>query len=138
MKYYGKTPTTLTCKNITCLSDLLQVLKIDKDTVQHFIQQKQRLDARLRLAEKKREKSDDFETTRDYLVSSLGGEKALANDSPICAGKVNTTRARDVRQNNSKKDNNNIKNRGQGWLSIFPNAENKLMKLAIYLLPLTQ
>ena len=138
MKYYGKTPTTLTCKNITCLSDLLQVLKIDKDTVQHFIQQKQRLDARLRLAEKKREKSDDFETTRDYLVSSLGGERALANDSPICAGKVNTTRARDVRQNNSKKDNNNIKNRGQGWLSIFPNAENKLMKLAIYLLPLTQ
>ena len=48
---------------------------------------------------KKREKSDDFETTRDYLVSSLGGEKALANHSPICAGKVNTTRARNVRQN---------------------------------------
>ena len=102
MKYYGKTPTTLTCKNITCLSDLLQVLKIDKDTVQHFIQQKRRLDARLRLAEKKREKSDDFETTRDYLVSSLGGGRALANDSPICAGKVNTTRARNVRQKQFK------------------------------------
>ena len=105
MKYYGKPPTTgtagpsTTCKNITCLNDMLEALKIDKDTVQNFIQQKRRLDARLLLAVKKREKSDDFETTRDYLVSSLGGEKALANHSPICAGKVNTTRARNVRQN---------------------------------------
>ena len=105
MKYYGKPPTTGTCKNITCLNDMLEALKIDKDTVQNFIQQKRRLDARLLLAEKKREKSDDFETTRDYLVSSLGGEKALANHSPICAGKVNTTRARDVRQKQFKERN---------------------------------
>ena len=108
MKYYGKPPTTGTtgpstsCKNITCLNDMLEVLKIDKDTVQNFIQQKRRLDARLHLAEKKRNKSDDFETTRDYLVLSLGGEKALANDSPICAGKVNTTEARNVRQKQFK------------------------------------
>merc|ERR1711962_801571 len=59
--------------NITCLNDMIEVLKIDKDTVQNFIQQKRRLDARLLLAEKKRNKSDAFETTRDYLVSSLGG-----------------------------------------------------------------
>ena len=81
---------------------MIEVLKIDKDTVQNFIQQKRRLDARLILAENKRNKSDGFETTRDYLVSSLGGEKALANDSPICAGKVNTTRARNVRQKKFK------------------------------------
>ena len=38
------------CNNITCLNDMLEVLKIDKDTVQNYIQQKRRLDSRLSLA----------------------------------------------------------------------------------------
>ena len=38
------------CNNITCLNDMLEVLKIDKDTVQNYIQQKRRLDNRLSLA----------------------------------------------------------------------------------------
>ena len=38
------------CNNITCLNDILEVLKIDKDAVQNYIQQKKRLDARLSLA----------------------------------------------------------------------------------------
>ena len=38
------------CNNITCLNDMLEVLKVDKDTVQNYIQQKKRLDSRLSLA----------------------------------------------------------------------------------------
>ena len=38
------------CKNLTCLNDILQVLKVDKDTVQNFIQQNRRLKSRLQLA----------------------------------------------------------------------------------------
>ena len=38
------------CKNLTCLNDILQVLKVDKDTVQNFIQQNRRLKSRLELA----------------------------------------------------------------------------------------
>ena len=38
------------CSNITCINDMLEVLKIDKDMVQNYIQQKKRLDGRLTLA----------------------------------------------------------------------------------------
>ena len=38
------------CNNITCLNNMLEVLKVDKDTVQNYIQQKKRLDSRLSLA----------------------------------------------------------------------------------------
>ena len=36
--------------DISCLNDILEVLKIDKDMVQNYIQQKKRLDTRLTLA----------------------------------------------------------------------------------------
>ena len=42
------------CKNLTCLNDVLEVLKVDKDTVQNFIQQNRRLKSRLDLAGLKR------------------------------------------------------------------------------------
>ena len=41
---------TSNCKNLTCLNDLQEVLKIDKDAVQNFIQQNRRLKNRLELA----------------------------------------------------------------------------------------
>ena len=41
---------TSNCKNLTCLNDLQEVLKIDKDAVQNFIQQNRRLKNRLGLA----------------------------------------------------------------------------------------
>merc|ERR1711971_670209 len=83
------------CNNITCLNDMLEVLKIDKDTVQNFIQQKKRLDSRLSLAGKKGDKSGDLNTTLKLLVESFGGERALARKSPICAGRYNSTKAND-------------------------------------------
>ena len=47
------------CKNLTCLNDILEVLKVDKDTVQNFIQQNRRLKSRLELA--------GFQTLSSYL-----------------------------------------------------------------------
>ena len=38
------------CRDISCLATILQVLKVDKDTVRNFIQQKKRIDSRVNLA----------------------------------------------------------------------------------------
>merc|ERR1712130_147549 len=83
------------CNNITCLNDMLEVLKIDKDMVQNFIQQKKRLDSRLSLAGKKGGKSGDLNETIGYLKKSFGGDRALERNSPICAGRYNSTKAND-------------------------------------------
>ena len=47
-------------------------------------------------AGKKGNKSGDLNDTMKLLVSSIGGEKALALESPICAGRYNSTKANDV------------------------------------------
>ena len=47
-------------------------------------------------AGKKGNKSGDLNDTMKLLVSSIGGEKALARESPICAGRYNSTKANDV------------------------------------------
>ena len=49
-KAKGQKQETSNCRNLTCLNDLLEVLKVDKDTVQNFIQQNRRLKSRLELA----------------------------------------------------------------------------------------
>ena len=87
---------------------MLEVLKVDKDTVQNYIQQKRRLDSRLSLAGlleakskylnvffagKNGDKSGDFNETMKLLNSSIGGGRALARNSPICAGRYNSTKA---------------------------------------------
>ena len=47
-------------------------------------------------AGKKGDKSGDLNETMKLLVSSFGGERALARKSPICAGRYNSTKANDV------------------------------------------
>ena len=47
-------------------------------------------------AGKKGNKRGDLNDTMKLLVSSIGGEKALARESPICAGRYNSTKAKDV------------------------------------------
>ena len=81
------------CQNISCLNNLLQVLKIDKDTVQNFMQQKKRLDKKLNLASNKKGKSNVTGETVAALRKSLGGEKALKNNRPVCHGRYNITDA---------------------------------------------
>ena len=94
------------CQDIQCLNNLLKVLKIDKDTVQNFIQQKKRIDSRIRLAgsyiiyelflqsffltfsENKRNKSNTVSSSLELLEDSLGGTKLLNNGTPVCAGRL--------------------------------------------------
>ena len=47
-------------------------------------------------AEKKGKKSGELNDTMKLLASSIGGEKALAKESPICAGRYNSTKANEV------------------------------------------
>ena len=86
----------LNCNNITCLNNLVEVLKVDKDTVQNYMQRKRRLDARLRLAGTKRNKSSAVNETITYLTLAFGGKTALAKKSPICAGRYNSSKALEV------------------------------------------
>ena len=81
------------CQNISCLNNLLQVLKIDKDTVQNFMQQKKRIDKKLSLASNKGGKSNVTGSAMESLQKSLGGADALKNNRPVCHGRYNITDA---------------------------------------------
>ena len=81
------------CQNISCLNNLLQVLKIDKDTVQNFMQQKKRIDKKLSLATNKQGKSNVTGSAMASLQKSLGGADALKNNRPVCHGRYNITDA---------------------------------------------
>ena len=81
------------CQNISCLNNLLLVLKIDKDTVQNFMQQKKRIDKKLNLSNSKKGKSNVTAQAKASLQNSLGGEKALNNNRPVCHGRYNITDA---------------------------------------------
>ena len=81
------------CQNISCLNNLLQVLKIDKDTVQNFMQQKKRIDKKLSLATSKQGKSNVTGSAMASLQKSLGGAEALKNNRPVCHGRYNITDA---------------------------------------------
>ena len=63
------------CKDVSCLNNLLQVLKVDKDTVQNFMQQKKRIDKKLSLAGNKKGKSNVTASAKSSLESSLGGRE---------------------------------------------------------------
>ena len=88
-----KTRQNPSCQNISCLNNLLQVLKIDKDTVQNFMQQKKRIDKKLSLAGNKKGKSNVTSSAMTSLAKSLGGTEALKNDRPVCHGRYNVTDA---------------------------------------------
>ena len=75
------------------MNNLLQVLKIDKDTVQNFMQQKNRIDKRLSLADNKKGKSNVTARAMESLAESLGGSEALKNNRPVCHGRYNITDA---------------------------------------------
>lgn len=84
---------TSSCHNLMCLNNLALVLKIDKDTVQNFMQQKIRIDRRLRLIHSKGGKNKLTMEAMLTLQESLGGADALKNNRPFCWGRYNTTDA---------------------------------------------
>ena len=89
--------TSTTCNNISCLKNLLDVLRITNTTVPNFINQKKRLDRRLKLLESKNNKSSQLNSSLEHLASSLGGSTAVRNNEPVCAGQFNTTNGTEVR-----------------------------------------
>lgn len=89
------TPVAGNCNNVTCLNDILAVLKYDKDAVQNYMAQKKRMDAGISLGRNKAGKKAFMNETLRLLVSSFGGEAALKRKAPICAGRYNSTKAND-------------------------------------------
>jgi len=85
--------TTTKCSNITCLNNLLQVLKIDRDTVQNFISQKKRIEKRMKLIVSKSGKSNKTAESLNHLVLALGGRSSLKNNTPVCGGRWNNSDA---------------------------------------------
>ena len=84
------------CENITCLNNLMQVMKINKDTVQNFLQQKNRTDSKIKIAVSKGKKSGKTNESLALLGKSLGGEPAISKSSPVCGGRYNSTVANTV------------------------------------------
>ena len=121
------------CQNISCLNNLLQVLKIDKDTVQNFMQQKKRIDKKLSLATNKQGKSNVTGSALESLQKSLGGADALKNNRPVCHGRYNITDAiqGQVMYNNISQCDNLVKTACNFSMSANETAEveacNKIM-----------
>ena len=100
------------CKNVTCLNTMLQVMKIKKDQVKNFLKQNIRITKKLALAGNKGSKSSNVNSSISSLASSLGGESALSNNRAVCHGKYNITEANEGSElyNNMAKCDSNIKN----------------------------
>ena len=100
------------CKNVTCLNTMLQVMKIKKDQVKNFLKQNIRITKKLALAGNKGSKSSNVNSSISSLASSLGGESALSNKRAVCHGKYNITEANEGSElyNNMAKCDSNIKN----------------------------
>ena len=92
--------TSSTCSNISCLNNLLQVLKVDKDTVANFMSQKKRMDSRLKLLLNKNNKSSKVNESLDHLALALGGNQSLRNNTPVCGGRYNNSAAQEVKLQN--------------------------------------
>ena len=88
---------TRQCQDVECLNTLLQVTKINRDTVKNFLRQRKRMVARLGVIENKVKKSNKTSTSMSTLANALGGSSAVKSSSPICGGRYNSTTATDVR-----------------------------------------
>ena len=86
------------CRNVTCLNTMLQVLKINKDQVQNFLKQNIRITKKIALAGSKGSKSSNVKSSLSSLMSSLGGESALKNNRAVCHGKYNITDANEANE----------------------------------------
>ena len=89
------------CQDVECLNTLLQVTKINRDTVKNFLRQRKRMVARLGVIENKVNKSNKTSTSMSTLANALGGSSAVKSSSPICGGRYNSTTATDVRNYNN-------------------------------------
>lgn len=92
-KRYPTARQDSSCKNVTCLNTMVQVMKIRKDQVKNFLKQNIRITKKLTLAGNKGNKSSNVNTSLSSLQDSLGGETALSKNRAVCHGKYNITEA---------------------------------------------
>merc|ERR1711892_702807 len=72
----------------SCLTDLINALKYERDAVANFMNQKARAEDFKKLIGKKGEKNDDFKNSTTCLLTALGG-----NVSNLTCGSQNTSGA---------------------------------------------
>jgi len=72
----------------SCLTDLINALKYERDAVANFMNQKARAEDFKKLIGKKGAKNDDFKNSTTYLLTALGG-----NVSNLTCGSQNTSGA---------------------------------------------
>ena len=71
----------------TCLTNLLNSLKFEKDKIRTFTNQKKRAESFKKIVGNKGGKDDQFGNTTTYLLMALGGNMTNLN----CSGKTSLT-----------------------------------------------
>merc|ERR1712025_667410 len=81
------------CQTLDCLNNLVQALKLEKDTVRNFLAQEKRVKAKISLLKSKQSKKGDRWDTAMYLEKRLGETKdhKFDGDGPLCKGVYNSS-----------------------------------------------
>ena len=85
------------CQDVECLNTLVQVLRMNRDSVTNFLKQRKRLVSRISLLANKASKNNKTNASLDHLADALGGSTTLKSSSPICGGRYNSTSATQVK-----------------------------------------
>merc|ERR1712106_868232 len=83
------------CQTLECLNDLVQTLKVEKDTVRNFLAQEKRVQSKIKLMQSKQSKKGDRWETAMFLEKRLGETKdhKAGGNGPLCKGVYNSTDA---------------------------------------------
>ena len=79
------------CSNLTCLTALVGVLKIEKDLVRNFLAQEKRVGSKLALMQAKQSKQNKYVESGVFLERRLGSTKDHKTNGPLCKGVYNDT-----------------------------------------------
>ena len=79
------------CSNLTCLTALVGVLKIEKDLVRNFLAQEKRVGSKLALMQSKQSKQNKYVESGIFLEKRLGSTKDHKTNGPLCKGVYNDT-----------------------------------------------
>merc|ERR1711915_215883 len=89
----SKKKKTDSCQSLDCLNNLVQTLKVEKDTVRNFLAQRKRVKNKLQLMKNKQDKKGDRWGTAMFLEKRLGetkDHKGNNSNGPLCKGVYNS------------------------------------------------
>jgi len=84
---------TDSCQSLDCLNNLVQTLKVEKDTVRNFLAQRKRVKNKLQLMQNKQDKKGERWGTAMFLEKRLGetkDHKGNNSNGPLCKGVYNS------------------------------------------------